>query len=70
MPKDKTKKLGIYIQLEDDDAKLFLNFKKKINIKSSAEAARKLMLDQLQLQQVNVIDQKKSITQSARELAA
>lgn len=47
MDQTKEKKFAVFFQLDPNDAELFLRFKRNSNIKSTAEAARKLMLDQL-----------------------
>lgn len=70
MTQGKKRKFGVFIQLEADEEAAFLKFKKALNIKNHAEAARKLMLDQLDLINAPVSDRKKSDTRGARELAA
>lgn len=70
MPEEREKKFGVFIQLDGDDRERFLSFKERSNIKSHAEAARKLMLDQLDLINAPVSDRSKSDTRGARELAA
>ena len=70
MPEEREKKFGIFIQLDEDDQALFLSFKKRSNIKSNAEAARKLMLDQLNQINAPVSDRSKSDTRGAQGLAA
>ncbi len=65
----KKRKFGVYVQLDEDQEALFKNFKKRSNIKNDAEAARKLMLDQLDQIEAPVSDRSKS-DRGARELAA
>ena len=66
----KKRKFGVYVQLDEDQEVLFKNFKKRSNIKNDAEAARKLMLDQLDQIEAPVSDRSKSDTRGTRELAA
>lgn len=66
----KKRKFGVYVQLDADQEIVFKDFKKRSNIKNDAEAARKLMLDQLSLINAPVSDRSKSDTRGARELAA
>lgn len=70
MPEEREKKFGIFIQLDDNEQARFLNYKERSNIKSRAEAARKLMLDQLDQIEAPISDRAKSETRGARELAA
>jgi len=66
----KKRKFGVYVQLDEDQEILFKNFKKRSNIKNDAEAARKLMLDQLDQIEAPVSDRSKSDTRGAQGLAA
>lgn len=70
MPEEREKKFGIFIQLDDNEQARFLNYKERSNIKSRAEAARKLMLDQLDQIEAPVSDRSKSDTRGAQGLAA
>lgn len=66
----KKRKFGVYVQLDADQETVFKEFKRRSNIKNDAEAARKLMLDQLDLINAPVSDHAQSDTRGARELAA